>query len=461
MTFRLRTALAVLVLTAGTMGAAFFLVWGTFVASQRHQLDVALLDVAEREVAEARAGALELTDAPGPSANAVGPLPKYGVMYDAAGKVLSTTNNFKHVPPLPARSPSKAAFDFEHDDHPMRGVVLDVGGQGPAQRLFLATTRDDLEDDGRILGRGMSVAWLVGCMWAATVAFGVASRLTAQHQVVADVARRVASGDTSARVAFRTTDADLRQLARDLNAMIDRLVGLVASQERFVSHAAHELRTPLTSLRLEIELALRTCDTREAYAEALTGALGSSKRLSALADDLLELARADADAVGEDVALEVAVDDACAVVAPLAREKDVRLSIVQPNLHVQGTRSSLARVLRNVLENAVRFSPNGGAVELRAEERDGRVTIVVTDEGPGISAADAERIFEPFVRGAARDGSDPGGDTHAGSASDGGHGAGLGLAIARELVRAMGGDVRAVSRAAGEIVVVLPAAAAR
>jgi len=440
MTFRIRTALVVLLLTAGTMGAAFFLVWETFVASQRHQLDVALLEVAEREATEARAGALELTDAPGPSANAVGPLPKYGVMYDRVGKVLSTTNNFKSVPQLPHRAPSPRAFDFDHDGRPMRGLLVDVGGQGPAERLLLATTRDDLEDDGRILGRGMGIAWLVGCAWAATVAFGVATRLTAQHRVVAAVARQVVSGDTSARVVFETSDADLRQLANDLNAMIARLVGLVASQERFVSHAAHELRTPLAALRLEIELALKTCETPAAYVEALEGALGSARRLSALADDLLTLARANAGPHEDVVAIADAASAARELVLPLAREKRVVVDVVGGDARVRGAGPELERVFRNLLENAIRHSPVDGEVVVRAEAHAGRVVVAVTDEGPGIAAGDTERIFEPFVRGGAR----------ADRA-----GAGLGLAIARELVRAMGGELHAVAASRGELVITL------
>src|SRR5690606_1253672 len=115
-------------------------------------------------------------------------------------------------------------------------------------RVLLATPRADLEDDARILARAMTIAFIVGCAWAGLVAFGVATRLTREHSLVGSVARRVASGDTSARVAFRSSNKDLRQLAGDLNAMIERLVGVSAMQDRFIAHAAHELRTPLTSL---------------------------------------------------------------------------------------------------------------------------------------------------------------------------------------------------------------------
>jgi len=441
--FRSRTALVVLLLTAGTMGAAFFLVWESFVASQRHQLDMALLTVATREADEARAGGLELTDAPGPSANAVGPLPKYAVIYSTNGIVLSTTNNFRTVPELPSREPGNVAFDFEHDAQPMRALFIDVGGQGPPRRILVATTRDDLEDDGRILGRAMGIAWVVGCFWAAAVAFVVATRLTSRHRLVADIARKVARGDTSARVRFRSVDTDLNNLADDLNAMIERLVGLVESQERFVSHAAHELRTPLASLRLEIELARRTCTTPEAYAEALEGTLESVERLSALADDLLELARETSKLHTEVTSLRKAVDAAVRDVTPLARARSVTLEVSACDGTVVGPTLAVARVVRNVLENAVRFSPRGTCVHVSCEARDDAFDIRVVDEGPGVKQADAERIFEPFVRGAARHESG---------------GAGLGLAITKQLVRRLGGNVRVEPGPAGVFVVSLPCA---
>jgi two-component system, OmpR family, sensor kinase len=441
--FRARTALVVLALTAGTMGAAFFLVWESFVASQRHQLDMALLAVAIREADEARAGGLELTDAPGPSANAVGPLPKHAVIYSANGTVLSTTNNFRTVPELPSREPGNGAFDFEHDGQPMRALFIEVGGKGPPRRILVATTRDDLEDDGRILGRAMGIAWVVGCFWAAFVAFVVATRLTSRHRLVADIARKVARGDTSARVRFRSVDTDLKNLADDLNAMIERLVELVESQERFVSHAAHELRTPLASLRLEIELARRTCTTPEAYAEALDGTLESVERLSALADDLLELARETSQVDIERTSLREAVDAAVRDVGPLGGAWGVALEVSSCDGTIAGPPLGIARIVRNVLENAVNVSPTGATVRVVCEVRDDAFDIRIVDEGPGVSEADAERIFEPFVRGAARN--------EAG-------GAGLGLAITKQLVKRLGGNVRAEPGPAGVFVVSLPRA---
>lgn len=438
MTFRVRTAAVVLALTALTMGAAFAGVWQVFMSAQRKQLDDALLEVARREASEAAAGQLEFTDAPGPSANAVGPLPKFGVLYGVNGVPLADTHNFSTLPAMPRTRPYESGFDFDHDGMPMRGVVVAVGGSG--RRILLAAPRADFEEDARILARAMELAFVVGCLWAAVVAFGVATRLTREHRIVADVARRVATGDTSARVAFRSSDADLRQLAGDLNAMIERLVGLLAAQDRFIAHAAHELRTPLTSLRIELELALRSARDRSDFESAVRGALESARRLTDLAEDLLQLARVKAAHAEDQAALEDALTDAIAEVAPIGRARDVFILAEPLTAVVAGDRRGLARLFRNVLENAVRFSPRWEHVTVTGRVEAERVLVSIADRGPGIEPSDWDRIFEPFARS---------------KANDGGEGTGLGLSIARGLARAFGGEVTVAPDAGGRFVVEL------
>jgi two-component system OmpR family sensor kinase len=436
MTFRVRTALVVLVLTAVTMGVAFATVWGSFVSSQQRHLDDALLAIALDEATAAATGRLEFTDAPGPFANAVGPLPKYGVIYSADGATLSHTSNFVTVPPLPGVIALGTGFDFEHDGKPMRGVVVRVPGS--ARRVLLASPRDDFEDDTRTLTRAMAIAFAVGCLWAAVVAFGVATLLTREHRSLGDVARRVASGDMSARVAFRSSDVDLRQLAGHLNAMIERLVGLLALQERFIAHASHELRTPLTSLRIELEHVLRTGRDRADYESALRGALDSAGRLTDLAEDLLQLARVKATPGDETTWVGAALLDAVGDVAPAAKLRGVNIVAEPPSARARGDRRGLARLFRNVLENAARFAPAGSLVRVEGRMEEERVVVRVLDEGPGIAAEDTERIFEPFTRR---------------TRADGPEGTGLGLSIARALARSFGGDVTAEVGPGGRFVV--------
>lgn len=427
MSFRWKTALLVVTMTLVTMGAAFGAVWYYFVASQRSQLDQALLAVAQREAAEAAAGQMSFSDAPGPSANAVGPLPKYGVIYSLDGVPLTKTDNFKVAPVMPRLAQFERCFDFDHEGVPLRGVV--VGVPQSAMRVLLASPRDDLEDDARILAAAMTVAFAVGCGWAALVTFFAATRLTRNYRVVEAVARRVAAGDASARVAFSSSDADLKGLADDLNSMIDRLVGLAAAQDRFVAHAAHELRTPLTSLRIELEHALKTAREPLEYEVAVRGALDSGRKLSNLADELLVVARARANRTRGDAMIDLAtcVRDAESDVAPVASARGITIRVLPIDVVlVEGEARSVTRVVRNLLENAVRFSPDQSEIRIETDVRGGSVQVRVIDHGPGVPPDDAERIFEPFER-LARD------EAH--------QGAGLGLSIARSLARSLGGDV--------------------
>lgn len=446
MSFRSKTALLVVTLTLVTMGAAFAGVWYYFVSAQRGQLDRALFAVAQREAAEAAAGQMSFSDAPGPSANAVGPLPKYGVIYSRDGVPLSKTDNFAAAPTLPRLVSFEKCFDLQHEGVALRGVV--VGVPNSAMRVLLASPRADIEDDASILAAAMTVAFGVGCAWAALVTFFAATRLTRNYRVVEAVARRVAAGDASARVAFRSRDADLTQLAHDLNSMIERLVGLAAAQDRFVAHAAHELRTPLTALRIELEHALLTSREPAEYEAAVRGALDSGKRLSTLADDLLVVARARADKAhrAETTHLEHCIESAVRDVTPVAALREVHVRVeAAGTIMVQGESRSVIRILRNLLENAVRFSPTGGEVTVHSEIGDA-IRVTVSDQGPGIPREHAERIFEPFER-LARD------DHH--------EGAGLGLSIARSLARSLGGDVLVDVAAPGATFLVeLPAAQA-
>lgn len=427
MTFRWKTALLVVTMTIVTMGLAFGGVWYYFVASQRRQLDDALVAVANREAAEAALGQLSFSDAPGPSANANGPLPKYGVIYSRDGVPLTKTDNFQAAPTMPRGVSLDRCFDFDHERVELRAVLVAVPQS--SMRVLLASPRDDIVHDGRILAWAMTVAFAVGCGWAGLVAFLAATRLTRNYRTVEAVARRVAAGDASARVTFSSKDGDLNQLADDLNSMIERLVGLALAQDRFVAHAAHELRTPLTALRIELEHALATAREPTEYEAAVRGALDSGRKLSTLADELLVVARARAGALpaGEIANVSVCVANAAAAVERLALARGVTIDVVPaPSTLVRGDSSSLTRILRNLLENAVRFTPPGTTIRVLTSMHEPLVEVRVVDEGSGVPAADRTRIFEPFER-LVRD--------------DGHQGAGLGLSIARSLARSMGGDV--------------------
>jgi signal transduction histidine kinase len=213
--------------------------------------------------------------------------------------------------------------------------------------------------------------------------------------------------------------------------MLVRLEAAFVHVRRFAADAAHELRTPLTALRGELEVGLRADRSPDAYRRVLQSVLESVERLVRLAEDLLVLSRASAGGLARSgpVDVEVLALGALDAGARLAQGRGVtvRLGAAEP-VSVRGDAMTLERALLNLVDNAVRYTPAGGKVEISARPTDGAVEIAVQDSGPGIAPADAERVFEPFVR------------LEAARAKET-EGTGLGLAIARSIVAAHGGTL--------------------
>ncbi len=462
MSFSGRLIGAVTLMTVVTLGGAFTAVYLTVIHAQQRHLDDALRRVADeeaREVIAAGEHALSISDRPGPAANDVGPLAKYAALYAVdGGAVLAATPNFgRRPPPRDAlRHPPGQCFNLWFGGEHLRAVLVPLPRRGLAQ-LLLAAPRKDLDGDAALLGRAM--AWVFGAavLWALCVARWIFGRLTRAHKDIAQAARRVAAGDLSARVTPLSSDREVAQLARDLNYMIERLEALLSSQRRFIAHAAHELRSPLTTLYGELSYALRRPRDQSSYQEVIEEALDSARRLKLLSEDLLTLVRLDASRIEPAERLHPAdiIHEAMRTVRGAAGERGVHILTSDTRgagaaVTIQGRPLDLERMVRNLLENAVRHSPPGGAVEVRVAARRDGIEITVSDAGPGIPEDDTERIFEPFYRGPRERASEV-------------PGTGLGLAIVREIARVHGGDVLLAPRTArpgATFVIHLPACAA-
>ncbi len=244
-------------------------------------------------------------------------------------------------------------------------------------------------------------------------------------------ARRISAEDLARRLERHGTGDELDRLADTLNGMLDRLDGAFAQLRRFAADAAHELRTPLTVLRGHLEVALRAERSPAEYRRALATSLGEVEHLTRLAEDLLLLSRAAAGLPGPrgPVELEPLLRDVARDAAVLAAPGDITVEAAAPTpLAVLGDAGSLRRALLNLAENAVRYTPDGGRVTLALTREDGTASLAVSDTGPGIDPADAERVFQPFVRLETGRVRNP-------------QGSGLGLAIARSIAVAHGGSL--------------------
>lgn len=218
---------------------------------------------------------------------------------------------------------------------------------------------------------------------------------------------------------------ELGRLATTLNALLARIETSSERQTRFVADAAHELRSPLAALRAQLEVAVRHpagAPTRELAPNLLRETL----RLSRIVDDLLQLARLDASPGAHRQTVDL--DDVVLDEARRARDRGARLDTSRVGAaRVHGDAGSLHSVVRNLIDNATRHARTGTTLALSAQA--GEVTLVVSDDGPGIPEVDRARVFDRFTRLDAARGRDAGGS-------------GLGLAIVRDVVLAHGGLVR-------------------
>jgi two-component system heavy metal sensor histidine kinase CusS len=437
--FRSRARFVVAATTVVTLAAAFVGVSLAFRKSVDDALDVALRAQAFEEANETAAlggGRLALPESSGVYANDVEPLARYAVLYDGAGAVIAKTSAF--TCPTPTRAslgePTGQTIGLRCGELRLRGVLAGIPGHAGSV-LLIAAPRAELEADVGYLRRAMLLAFAAAVLWALLAARFVTGPIVRDQEAIGAVLRRAADGDLGARVGETSRDRETLRLAADVDETIARLGGLVDAQQRFVANAAHELRSPLTTLYGELQQALRRPRSEAEYRAAIEESLASTRSLLRLSEDLLALARVGSTSAGEraDVALREVVTAAAASTAAQAEAAGVRVAIEGEPRVVRGRPIELQRLARNLIENAIAHSPRGGVVRVVVSgegepEADGATaTIEVADDGDGVAAEDAPRIFEPFYRSAR-------------SRSEG-TGAGLGLSIARGIARAHGGDL--------------------
>nr|WP_207620022.1 DUF4153 domain-containing protein [Nocardioides sp. IC4_145] len=289
------------------------------------------------------------------------------------------------------------------------------------------------------LGRAGGVPPWLGVPVTVALALAVtqllAAGMTSPLRQMTAAARRMATGDHGVRVPETSRD-EVGELARAFNTMAADLAAVDRQRRELVANVSHELRTPLTGMRALLE---NLADgVGPADPAALQVALGQAERTSRLVEDLLDLARVDAGRaplVPEPVRLAALLADAVAEAEVLARPVTYDVRVSPPDLVVAADPARLHQLVANLLDNASRHSPAGSTVRVEAGQEGERYVVEVHDAGPGIAAADRERVFEPF------------GTLAAGDATGGG--TGLGLAIARWVSDLHGGTIGFVEPVGG------------
>lgn len=375
---------------------------------------------------------------------------KFAQLYDSRGRLMRQSSLLGNGPALLTPQAQRAALSG-------KAPVVSVVANGRRARLIGLRTydrgepfivavglfTDSLETTLRRLELLLAAVSLIGLAVTTLVGYALATRALAPVAHVTERASRIAHGDFSARLDAPRVDDELGRMTALLNEMLDRLHGSVEANRRFASDASHELRSPLTAMLGEIDVTLKRPRLADEYRESLVIVRERIQQLAEMTEQLMILVRAqEGQVVGStEIPLEPLAHEVAAAIGPLAAERHVTITVgPMDDAVVYADRVLLARVVDNLMRNAVQYNRTGGHVVVSAEIEDAGAgewtsaftVLRVTDTGHGIPESDRERVFERFFR------VDRSRNRRTG-------GTGLGLSIASEVVRLFGGTIRVAS----------------
>jgi heavy metal sensor kinase len=327
--------------------------------------------------------------------------------------------------------------DRQLGGRPLRFLTQHIAVHG---RRFIVQTGVPIDDIAHTLAlfrRYLVMFAPIILLAASAVGYWVSGRALSPVDTLTRAARTISGSNLSRRLQPVHTGDELQRLSDTLNKMLSRIETAFLRVTQFTADASHELRTPISLIRTEAEIALRKSRTEEEYRDALFHVLTEAETTSSMVEKLLSLARSDS---GQNT-LELGLVDLRETVLRVANEwRAVAESkalgftemVTAGDLYVIADHTALRQVLNILLDNAVKYTPGPGSIQLSVEERGGKAVLKVVDTGIGIALADQARIFERFYRADKARSRELGG-------------AGLGLAIALWIVRQHHGSIEVES----------------
>lgn len=275
----------------------------------------------------------------------------------------------------------------------------------------------------------------------------IVSRITRSLTYLSSRMKLISSKNLDDRILDIRNENEIGELAFTFNSLLDRLSDSFKRERQFIADVAHELKTPLSTMKSSLEIALTRDRTNDDYKKVIEEALLETDQLSLTLKNVLDLAWSETPSEIKSKKrfnLSQLIDDLYEIAQKMALKKKIGVKLTtRKNIFISGFKDKLARALLNIIDNALKFSPNGGKIELLLEKTPKKVLFSVIDNGAGISKEEVPHIFDRFYRG---------------SKTDNILGAGLGLAIAQSIVNLHRGQIK-VKSAIGEgstLVVVLP-----
>ena len=351
------------------------------------------------------------------------------------GTIWDTLSNEDRKPPFATQT---AGFQTQVDEgEPWRVYRQAVNNDPQAGWIQVAQELDPLNSTLANLQTQMFWGLPLALLLAGIGGYFLASRALRPIHTITQTAQAITANDLGQRLHYQGPRDEVGRLAETFDTMLDRLQGAFVHERRFTGDAAHELRTPLAALKGQIGVTLSKSRSPAAYQETLHTMEGQVDRLIRLSSDLLFMTRLDQEQFQlqiEHIALTDFIGAVVDQIRPFAEPKMIQVSEeIPPKIIVEGDMELLIRLFLNLLDNAVKYTPQNGRITIKALSLEKAVQIKISDTGPGIAPEHIPHIFERFYRI----------DDHRtrGSNDNSPGGAGLGLAIAHEIARFHGGNL--------------------
>jgi two-component system, OmpR family, sensor kinase len=349
-------------------------------------------------------------------------------------KVRDTVVAVMHGDRVLASSNGVAAADLTHGNR--RVVEREVNVDGDTYRVLIGASLDGIAAELAVVRRALAVGILIALLLSGMGAWLLATHTLRPLRSMAEQARAITDQNLDTRIQVADAAAELEIVIASFNDLLSRLDRSFDSMRRFVADASHELRTPISVIRGEADVALSRERPATEYKASLSTILEESRHLSKLVDDLLNLARADSGYVqlqNQEFYLNELLTECCRSVRKLAEARKLTLNCLPAaDLQYRGDEQLLRRLILNLLDNAIRYTPEGGLITVALEANPEGVRIRVADTGIGIPPEHMSQVFERFYRA-----------DEARSRTAGG--AGLGLPIVKWIAEAHRGIVECAS----------------
>jgi signal transduction histidine kinase len=288
-------------------------------------------------------------------------------------------------------------FGDETREHEMRARYFALPG---GYQMLVGHDVQERQDVKSLMMRGLIAAVVLTLLLGLGGGFWMGRRILAQAGAISAVATQIMRGDLSQRLPVRDADDEINTLAREINTMLDKIEQLTLGMRTVLDSAAHDLRTPLNRLQASAEGAMTALAPGSAERRVLERVTVEVDQMRSTLDALLRIALAETGTVArEPVDLSELVGSVVELYEPVSEERGIVLeSSVAPGAHVRGNRQLLAQALANLLDNAIKFTPDGGRIRVVLDGSGSAPQVIVEDNGPGIPADKREIVLGRRVR---------------------------------------------------------------